>query len=172
MKTHYAALLILLACALLPGVADAQAPQLEAAYVVLGPQGPVARAILADATACPAVTIDGTQRPMTVRAAPDATFPVLVCELLIPAGAASASPFLFENVSENKARAFALITGAGTIMGGAIAWFLTRDMSNETAKGRGSSFARNLTPLGGVIGTSATPNGPVPAYGVGLSGKF
>ena len=74
-----------------PQAADAQSPKLEAAYVVLGPRGPVARAVLAQASACPTITIDGTQQPMNVRALPDATFPVLVCELPIPAGVTSAS---------------------------------------------------------------------------------
>jgi hypothetical protein len=80
-----------LAFILLTPLAQAQARKLEAAYVVLGPQGPVARAILANATACPAIAIDGAQQPMTIRAMPDAVFPVLTCELPIPAGAASAS---------------------------------------------------------------------------------
>jgi hypothetical protein len=75
---------------LAPSGAAAQA--LEAAYVVLGPQGPVARAVLPGAaTQCPAITIDGAQRAMSVRAMPDAAFPVLVCESLIPAAASSAS---------------------------------------------------------------------------------
>jgi calcineurin-like phosphoesterase family protein len=71
--------------------ANAQTPRLESAYVVLGPQGAVARAILADASTCPAITIDGARQPMSVRAPPDALFPVLVCEKQIPAGTASAS---------------------------------------------------------------------------------
>ncbi|WP_394826282.1 hypothetical protein [Pendulispora albinea] len=87
------------------------------------------------------------------------------------AAAASASPLLFENVSENKARAFALITGAGTVVGGTLAWFLTRNMARETA-GHAPSFARSLSPMGGVIGSSATPTGAVPAYGVGITGRF
>src|SRR3954452_21177526 len=74
-----------------PRAADAQPSKLEAAYVVLGPQGPVARAVLAQASSCPDITIDGAQQPMSVRALHDATFPVLVCERTIPAGAASAS---------------------------------------------------------------------------------
>jgi hypothetical protein len=37
-----------------PTTADAQTPTLEAAYVVLGPQGAVARAVLAQASDCPA----------------------------------------------------------------------------------------------------------------------
>ena len=74
-----------------PQAADAQSPKLEAAYVVLGPRGPVARAVLAQASACPTITIDGAQQPMNVRALPDTAFPVLVCERPIPAGVTSAS---------------------------------------------------------------------------------
>src|SRR4029077_20008819 len=62
--------------------AHAQSPKLEAAYVVLGPHGAVARAVLPEGS--PAITIDGAQRPMSVRAQPDAMFRVLVCEALIP----------------------------------------------------------------------------------------
>jgi hypothetical protein len=69
----------------------AQSTKLEATYVVLGPQGAVARAVVADATRCPAITIDGREQPMNVRATPEPTFPVLVCELQVPAGATSAS---------------------------------------------------------------------------------
>jgi hypothetical protein len=78
-----------LVVALAPAVGNAQT--LEAAYVVLGPQGPVARAVLAGATQCPAITVDGAQQTMTVRAAPDAAFPVTVCERLIAPTATSAS---------------------------------------------------------------------------------
>jgi calcineurin-like phosphoesterase family protein len=69
----------------------AQAAKLEAVFVVLGPQGAIARAVVADAAGCPAATIDGQQQSMTVRASPDATFPVLVCELPIPSGTKSAT---------------------------------------------------------------------------------
>jgi hypothetical protein len=85
-----AASALALVLAVMSGVADAQSPKLEAAYVVLGPQGPVARAVFADATTCPAITIDGAPQQMTVRARPDAAFPVLVCELLVPTHATSA----------------------------------------------------------------------------------
>jgi hypothetical protein len=82
---------LVLAVLCAPPTADAQSPRLEAAYVVLGPQGAVARAVLAQANECPAISIDGAQQPMSVRALPDAAFPVLVCERMIPAGARSAS---------------------------------------------------------------------------------
>src|SRR6476660_2699383 len=86
-----AAAALVLATMWAPHSAGAQTPTLEAAYVVLGPQGPVARAVLAQASSCPDITIDGAQQPMSVRALPDATFPVLVCERILPAGATSAS---------------------------------------------------------------------------------
>src|SRR3979409_908071 len=86
-----AACALMLAFLLLPTLVHAQAPSLEAAYVVLGPQGPVARAVLADATACPALRIAARARRVPVRAPAGAAFPLRVCELPIPAGAVSAS---------------------------------------------------------------------------------
>jgi hypothetical protein len=87
--------LLALALALIPHGAAAQSPSLEAPFVVLGSQGAVARAVLSNMTECPAITTDGARQTMTVRARPDighnAFFPVLVCELPIPPGAASAS---------------------------------------------------------------------------------
>jgi calcineurin-like phosphoesterase family protein len=80
-----------LACALTPVAGHAQSVKLEAAYVVLGPQGAVARAVVAHATRCPAIAIDGSEQAMNVRALPDAAFPVLVCELPLAAGTKSAS---------------------------------------------------------------------------------
>lgn len=58
---------------------------------MLGPQGAVARAVVAHATRCPAIAIDGSEQAMNVRALPDAAFPVLVCELPLAAGTKSAS---------------------------------------------------------------------------------
>lgn len=72
--------------------AAAQAP--IATYVVLGAQGPVARAIIpagATAPTCPAIVVDGTSQTMGLRATPDANFPVLVCEFVLPASLKSAA---------------------------------------------------------------------------------
>jgi hypothetical protein len=81
-----------LVCAV-PQAASAKA-KLEAAYVVLGQQGAVARAVLKDTAACPTITLSTGAQPMSVRAMPGtgkkAPFPVLVCELLIPSGTTSA----------------------------------------------------------------------------------
>jgi hypothetical protein len=66
-----------------PTLALTPAPP-EAAYVVLGPDGAIARAITAEA-ACPDIAIDGRPVRMHERAAPDARFAVRVCEAVLPA---------------------------------------------------------------------------------------
>jgi hypothetical protein len=81
-----AAMLVLV----VPSSARAQSPALESAYVVLGPQGAIARAVLAEGSNCPEITIDGAAQRMTVRAPPDAMFRVLVCEARLPASATAA----------------------------------------------------------------------------------
>ncbi|MBV8755251.1 MAG: hypothetical protein JO328_20565 [Hyphomicrobiales bacterium] len=79
----------LLICALTLSVAAPAAGQAPAAtYVVLGAQGPVARAVIpagASPPTCPAIVVDGTAQKMNVRATPDANFAVLVCEFVLPA---------------------------------------------------------------------------------------
>jgi len=82
------------------------------------------------------------------------------------AGAAAASPLVFENVTEAKARAFLGITAAGSLAGGVVAYYFTRGMSSTAAGFRGGA------PTAGVIGSSATPSGSVPAYGVGFRSTF
>jgi hypothetical protein len=74
--------------------AAAQSP--AAAYVVLGGQGAVARAVVLAGTTgivpqCPAIVVNGASQAMTVRAAPDTNFPILVCEYVLPASATSAA---------------------------------------------------------------------------------
>lgn len=73
------------------GAAAQPAP--ATAYVILGPQGPVARAVYENAPACPSLTLDGTAQQMSERLSPQnggSKFPLRVCELLIPAGTTSA----------------------------------------------------------------------------------
>ena len=83
---------IMLAVALATATVRAQ-PVLEAAYVLLGGSGAVARTIYSGTTDCPALSINGATQTMSVRMAPqtgkDAPFPVLVCELALPADANS-----------------------------------------------------------------------------------
>ena len=82
-----------LTLAALPAVAAEPSP--PPPYVVLGAQGPVARAVIpvspaGPALACPAIVVDGTEQKMSLRATPDVAFPVLVCEFLLPASAKKA----------------------------------------------------------------------------------
>lgn len=70
--------------------AKAQTGTLEAAYVLLGPQGALARAVYSGTTACPSIAVNGAAQAMSVRSSGNTAFPVLVCELLLPAGASSA----------------------------------------------------------------------------------
>jgi hypothetical protein len=70
-------------------------PELQASYVLLGPDGTVARAVYTQASDCPLVVIDGAAQKMDVRMAPQTgkkpAFPVLVCELAIPVTAKTAT---------------------------------------------------------------------------------
>jgi hypothetical protein len=90
------------------------------------------------------------------------------------AGAAAGSPLIFKDVAKGDAdvvsagqtRGFLAATGAGTIAGGAVAWYLTRPHPEEKPK------ATRIVPMGGVIGSSPTREGAVPIYGGGLRGLF
>ena len=79
---------VVLALVLLSFCSTARSEGVLAAFTVLGPDGAVARAVV-DGAACPALVVDGRRVAMTVRAAADGRFP-LICDALLPAGAASA----------------------------------------------------------------------------------
>jgi hypothetical protein len=86
------------------------------------------------------------------------------------AGAAAGSPLVFENVTDTKNRLFLATTLGGTLVGGALGWWLTRDAKPKT---NGSASVLQFgEPIAGVIGTSQTPTGSVPAYGIGWGGSF
>jgi hypothetical protein len=82
--------------ALLFGFLFAGSAQIDAqenapiAFTILGPDGVVAR-VITTAAQCPEITIDGTTSAMQLRAAPDADFPVTVCDAAIAPDAKSAS---------------------------------------------------------------------------------
>jgi hypothetical protein len=84
------------------------------------------------------------------------------------AGAAAASPLVFQDVTETKNRLFLAATLGGTLLGGGAAWYLTRDDKPS----KRASFVLPGAPTAGVIGASATPNGTTPAYGIGWQGSF
>ncbi len=83
-------------------------------------------------------------------------------------GAALASPLVFENVTRDKTRGFVAATAGGTLVGGGVAWLLTRERAVKPA----SALAPRVTPFGGVVGASQTREGSTPAYGAGLRGTW
>jgi hypothetical protein len=85
-------------------------------------------------------------------------------------GAAAASPLLLvgDETTEGRDRVWLASVATGTLVGGAIAWWLTRP-SEPVATGQ----SRPLTwmPFSGVIGESAI-TGAQPALGVGVTGAW
>jgi calcineurin-like phosphoesterase family protein len=74
---------------ILVSAAAAQSPAAAPpAYVVLGAQGPVARAIMVpnasnSVPACPRIEVDGTPKAMTIRAEPGTNFNIRICEFVL-----------------------------------------------------------------------------------------
>ncbi len=86
------------------------------------------------------------------------------------AGAAIGSPLVFEQVTPEKTRGFVAITLGGTLLGGAAAWWFTRDRARPTDPP--PPRALRVVPYGGTIGASQTRDGAVPAYGLGVNGTW
>ncbi len=89
------------------------------------------------------------------------------------AGAAAASPLVFGDLTEGRTRGFLAATLGGAVLGGGLALVVTRE-NNAPPKPAGTASACpwSLVPTGGPIGASATPSGSVPAYGIGVNGRF
>ncbi len=86
------------------------------------------------------------------------------------AGAAIASPLVFNDLNEVKNRAFVAAMMSGAIAGGVTSWFLTKNLSSTAAWiERGKSWPQ---PTLGIIGSTETRTGPVPAYGIGVHGQL
>lgn len=85
------------------------------------------------------------------------------------AGAALGSPLVFEEVTPAKTRGFVAATFGGTLIGGATAWWFTRDRPRAPAPPRATL---RLVPYGGTIGSTPTRDGAVPAYGIGVNGLW
>jgi hypothetical protein len=83
-------------------------------------------------------------------------------------GAAAGSALVVQDVTETKNRLFLAATLGGTVLGGTLGWWLTRDAK---PKPPGTALLYG-EPMAGVIGGSQTPTGMVPAYGVGWTGSF
>src|ERR1700722_3506269 len=91
-------------------------------------------------------------------------------------GAAAASPLIFQdrlifqnpNTSQGKTRGWLSATLGGSLAGGGLAWWLTRNLD------KGRSYLPSIpgSPNAGIVGSSLTPRGETPIYGVGWSGPL
>jgi len=82
-------------------------------------------------------------------------------------GAAAGSPLVFNNQTEGNTRAWLSITAGGALLGGGLAWWLTRDSSPAS-----HALLQWGTPTAGVIATTPTRTGTTPVYGAAWSGSF
>jgi hypothetical protein len=80
-------------------------------------------------------------------------------------GAAAASPLIFQNITPAGTRGWLSATIGGSVLGGALSWYLTRDSAPKVASIPGF-------PMAGVLGSSASPAGPKPIYGIGWGGSL
>ena len=81
-------------------------------------------------------------------------------------GAAAASPLIFKNVNEAGTRGWLTATLGGAVLGGALAWYFTRDSAPRVA------WLPPGLPSAGVLGTSVSPAGNKPIYGIAWGGSM
>src|SRR3984957_11995353 len=79
-------------------------------------------------------------------------------------GAAAASPLIFQNVTKEDTRGWLSATIGGSVLGGALAWYLTRDSAPRLG------WLPPGLPTAGILGASVTPSGSKPIYGVAWGG--
>ncbi len=89
------------------------------------------------------------------------------------AGASAASPLGFGDKTEKKQRGFLIAVGSGTLLGGALAYFLTRDKSTPSSQPP-KPGAAVVRPNAGILGTSMDPKtgATAPIWGAGILGTF
>ncbi len=81
-------------------------------------------------------------------------------------GAAAASPLIFKNLTKPDARGWLSATMGGSVLGGALAWYLTRDSVPKLG------WLPPGLPTAGVLGTSVSPGGSKPIYGIAWGGSM
>jgi hypothetical protein len=85
-------------------------------------------------------------------------------------GAAAASPLLFQNLdhpTQANTRGSVSAIVAGSIVGGTVAWWLTRDALPSARRARLPG-----SPSAGIIGASQTRGGSTPVYGIAWGGTL
>jgi hypothetical protein len=94
-------------------------------------------------------------------------------------GAAAASPLIFQqgsffqdpNQGQPGKRAWLSATLGGSIVGGGLAWWLTRNVDKQ-GRAPGTGLSLPGMPSAGIIGSSVTRGGETPVYGVGWGGAM
>jgi hypothetical protein len=105
-----------------------------------------------------------------VRTTPSRVFLIdLGCGIGALGGAAVTSPLVFKDITEAKTRGFVTGVLAGTVLGGTIAYFVTRGRKPDATAEAGP----RVLPTAGVLGVSTAKNGSTaPIFGAGLMGSF
>ncbi len=105
-----------------------------------------------------------------VRTTPSRVFLIdLGCGIGALGGAAVTSPLVFKDITEAKTRGFVTGVLAGTVLGGTVAYFVTRDRKPEAA----AVAAPRVLPTAGVLGVSTAKNGDTALiFGAGVLGSF
>jgi len=80
-------------------------------------------------------------------------------------GAAAASPLIFQNLTPGATRGWLSATLGGSVLGGALAWYLTRDGAPKVAH-------IPKLPMPGVLGMSASAGRTAPIYGLSWGGPL
>jgi hypothetical protein len=85
-------------------------------------------------------------------------------------GAAAASPLIFNNDRTGPVRAWLAASLASSVIGGCVAWWLTRESPPSAPPAKGPLSWLPGRPLVGVLGMSPAHGGYLPIYGVGWQG--
>jgi hypothetical protein len=81
-------------------------------------------------------------------------------------GAAAASPLIFKNPTKEDKRGWLSATIGGSVLGGVLAYYLTRDSTPKV------SWLPPGYPTAGIIGESLSPRGNQPVFGIGWGGSL
>lgn len=109
-----------------------------------------------------------------VRTTPSRVFLIdLGCGIGALGGAAVTSALVFSDKTDAKTRGFLSGVLAGTLLGGTIAYFVTREPREPAPAAKSAAVAPRILPMGGVLGTSVRADGSVvPILGGGVMGTF